>query len=104
MRVLVTGVDGFVGSHAAEFLLAQPGTEVHGTIIGTSPSRNLNGISVPPQRLHQVDILDATRTAALLSRINPDRILPLAGQAFVPASLSDPLSTFQANILGGMHI
>lgn len=104
MRVLLTGVDGFVGSHAAEFLLTQPGTEVHGTIIGASPSRNLNGIAIPSGHLHQVDILDADRTIGLLMRLMPDRILHLAGQAFVPASLSEPLATFQANILGGMHI
>jgi len=105
MRVLITGVDGFVGSHAAEFLLRQAGVEVHGTILGESPTRNLDGIvGRPSLHLHRLDILDAARTAKLFAQIKPERVLHLAGQAFVPVSLSDPLATFQVNIVGGMNV
>ena len=103
MRVLVTGIDGFVGSHAAEFLLARPGVEVHGTVVDASNLPNIEHVR-GKLHLHTLNILDRDRVTHLLSEIKPDRVIHLAGQAFVPAAFSDPVSTFQVNILGGIHL
>jgi GDP-4-dehydro-6-deoxy-D-mannose reductase len=103
MRVLVTGIDGFVGSHAAEFLLARPGVEVHGTVIDASSVPNIEHMR-GKLHLHTLNILDRDPVVELLSELNPDRVIHLAGQAFVPAAFSDPVSTFQVNILGGIHL
>ena len=103
MRVLVTGIGGFVGSHTAEFLLGIPGIEVHGTVISSEVNRNIDHIASRLD-LHEVNILDVRRIDALCSEISPDRIIHLAGQAFVPVSLQDPTTTFHTNILGGLSI
>jgi GDP-4-dehydro-6-deoxy-D-mannose reductase len=103
MRVFVTGIDGFVGSHLAEFLLTIPGTEIHGTTLDPSQIPNIKHIR-HSLHLHQCDILDRERLIRLVEQIKPDRIFHLAGQAFVPAAFIDPVSTFQANIMGGVHI
>jgi GDP-4-dehydro-6-deoxy-D-mannose reductase len=103
MRVLVTGIEGFVGSHAAEFLLGIPGVEVHGTVFDLARCENIAHLR-SSLHLHQTDILDAERVNELVSDVRPARILHLAGQAYVPNSLTDPVGTFRVNILGGVHI
>jgi len=103
MRVLVTGIDGFVGSHAAEFLLRIPGVEVHGTVLDPSNVFNIEHIK-QSLHLHNANLLEPERLASLFREIKPERVIHLAGQAFVPAAFADPVPTFQANIIGGVHI
>ena len=103
MRVLVTGIDGFVGSHLAEFLLAIPGVEVHGTVLDSAQILNIEKIQ-HSLHLHPSDILDRVRLIGLVDEIKPNRIIHLAGQAFVPTAFADPASTFQANIMGGVNV
>ncbi len=101
-RVLVTGIDGFVGSHLAEFLLGQ-GVDVHGTTFEPEPAQHLAPIA-RKLRLHSADIVDAPRIDQLVETIRPDRIVHLAGQAYIPASVTDPASTFRTNVMGGVAV
>jgi GDP-4-dehydro-6-deoxy-D-mannose reductase len=103
MRVLVTGIDGFVGSHAAEYLLGIEGVEVHGT---TQTEKHAPVIDHVASRLHlhPADITDNQRIQQLFEEIQPDRVIHLAGQAYVPAAVKDPAQTFQTNVLGGLTI
>jgi len=103
MRVLVTGIDGFVGSHVAEFLLTIPTVEVFGTVFDPALIFNIKKIE-HSLSLHTVNLIDLDRTVRLIEQIKPDRIIHLAGQAFVPTAFSDPVSTFQANIMGGINV
>jgi GDP-4-dehydro-6-deoxy-D-mannose reductase len=101
--VLVTGIDGFVGSHVAELLLAIPDVEVFGTVFDPAVTFNIREIE-HSLSLHTVNLIDRDRTVSLIENIKPDRIIHLAGQAFVPTAFADPVSTFQANIMGGIHV
>lgn len=104
MRVLITGIDGFVGSHLAEYLSAVGNVEIHGTVQrADTPARNIAHLR-ESITLHQADITDAAAVAGLLSRLQPERVMHIAGQAFVPASLRDPMETFQTNLLGGLTV
>jgi GDP-4-dehydro-6-deoxy-D-mannose reductase len=103
MRVILTGIDGFVGSHAAEFLLRIPGVEVHGIVLDPANVPNITHIR-NSLHLHKADILESGRLASLFAELKPDRVIHLAGQAFVPASFADPVPTFRANVLGGVHV
>lgn len=102
MRVLITGIDGFVGSHAADLLVAE-GAEVHGTILRFDELRNIAHLK-SSLTLHQADITNPGRVDELVQTIRPERILHIAGQAFVPASMSNPMQTFQVNLIGGLSI
>jgi GDP-4-dehydro-6-deoxy-D-mannose reductase len=88
MRVLVTGASGFVGRHLAPALAAAG----HEVVAVGGPRDN-----APYEKL---DLHDAGAAAALLARVRPDAVVHLAGQAFVPASLADPLATLALNAGG----
>jgi len=81
MRVLITGIDGFVGSHTAEFLLQQANVEVHGTVFGDIPRPNIAAIE-SSLHLHPIDLMDSAQVASVVRAVRPDRIIHLAGQAF----------------------
>lgn len=103
MRVLVTGIDGFVGSHMAEFLLALRNVEIFGTVLDPALTANIKQIQ-RSLSLHTINILDHDRLVSLVEQIRPDRIVHLAGQAFVPTAFANPVSTFQANVMGGVNV
>ncbi len=103
MRVLVTGIDGFVGSHLAELLLSVAGVEVHGTLHPDAQGTNIRHIA-SRLHLHRVDLLDSAAMETAFEQVRPARVIHLAAQAFIPVSVSDPVLTFRTNIDGGITI
>jgi GDP-4-dehydro-6-deoxy-D-mannose reductase len=103
MRVLVTGIGGFVGSHMGDLLLGEKSVEVHGTVLPGESRENIAHIA-DRIRLHELEITDTAAVTQLLLEILPDKIVHLAGQAFVPTSLRAPASTFAVNIMGGVSV
>jgi GDP-4-dehydro-6-deoxy-D-mannose reductase len=103
MRVLVTGIDGFVGSHLADFLSGLPDVEIHGTIFDKRPAPNLD-TALSRLVLHRVDVTLRDAVCEVVKKVSPDSIVHLAGQAFVPSSIEDPAGTFQANVLGTVNM
>ncbi len=102
MKILVTGIDGFVGSHVVEFLENVAEAEIFGTILTPTPGENLrNHLNL---RLFQADLTNRGRVAEIFFDIRPDRVIHLAGQAFVPTSVQDPVGTVDTNIFGGIHV
>ena len=52
MRVLITGITGFVGSHLAEYALTKEDVEVYGTVRWRSRMDNVEDIE---DRIHLLD-------------------------------------------------
>ncbi len=102
MRILVTGIDGFVGSHVAEFLKNVEDAEIFGTILGPDPADNLR--THDDIRLFQADLTNRGRITEIFFDIRPERVIHLAGQTFVPTAVQDPVGTADVNILGGIHV
>jgi GDP-4-dehydro-6-deoxy-D-mannose reductase len=96
MRVLVTGVAGFVGSHLAT-RLSGAGAEVWGIFLRDPPE--LDGIE-----LLEADIRDARRVARVIEKVEPDVIVHLAGLSYVGRSWSDLAAYFQVNVLGAENV
>jgi GDP-4-dehydro-6-deoxy-D-mannose reductase len=92
MRVLVTGATGFVGRH----LLAALDASGHESIALGGPH------DVPPTLV--ADLLDAAAVRTAVDDAAPDAIVHLAGQAFVPQSIADPLGTLAVNAGGTAHV
>ena len=109
MKVLVTGVAGFIGMHCARRLLAR-GDEVIG-VDNLSPyyavelkRARLKEIAHRSLRFHELDIADADRLAALFEREKPAAVLHLAAQAGVRYSLVNPASYVQSNLVGFANV
>jgi GDP-4-dehydro-6-deoxy-D-mannose reductase len=101
MRALITGINGFVGSSLADYLLAQGRYELWG--LSRAPGRLHPRFHGRIAELHG-DLTDRQATQHALSLARPDLIFHLAGQPFVPESFRDPAATLQINILGALHL
>lgn len=101
MRVLITGVTGFAGSHLAEYCLDH-GVEVWGTHRCRSPRENIDHIS--GLNLIEADVLDPGAVRAAIDHVRPDWIFHLAAQSFVPCSWTAPEHTLTANVVGQLHV
>ena len=102
MRVLITGVTGFVGSHLAEYCLAL-GHEVAGTMRWRSQQENLAEVR-DRVTLFEADLRDGTAARNVIGTFSPERIFHLAAQSFVAASWSAPAETLTTNVQCQVHL
>lgn len=103
MRVLITGITGFAGSHLAEYCLARGDVEVYGLVRWRSRTENIDHLR---DRISLVegDIRDADSVRSALAGVRPDRIFHLAAQSFVPTSWNAPSETVTTNVVGQINI
>jgi GDP-4-dehydro-6-deoxy-D-mannose reductase len=55
-------------------------------------------------RLHVADVTDAGAMDDIVTAVQPDAIIHLAGWTFVPESHADPTAVFRINALGTIHV
>lgn len=102
-RALITGVNGMVGSHMADFLLAK-GYDVYGT------SRNINVVSDNIKhisdkiQLIQCDLNDQTSIFKAVELSNPAEIYNFGAVSFAPNSWLTPEYTANVNGLAILRI
>lgn len=97
MRILVTGITGFVGSHLAEYALSQ-NAEVFGSFRWRSRMENINQIK-DQIKLIECELKDASSADSLVQETKPDMVFHLAAQSYVPASWQAPEETLANNIV-----
>ena len=104
MKVLVTGVTGFAGSHLVDFILAKKrGTEITGIQRWRSRTENIEHFA-DKIRLVECDLRDASSVRDVLDEERPDWIFHLAAQSFVPTSWTAPTESLVTNIIGQLNI
>lgn len=104
MRVLITGITGFAGSHLADYILAnQPGVKVFGLVRWRSRMENILHIQDKIE-LYEGDLKDVISLRSCLAEIEPERIFHLAAQSFVPTSWKCPAETFATNAIGQINL
>src|SRR5438445_10937148 len=128
VRVLITGITGFAGSHLAEYILAEhPDVAVFGTYRWRSRMENLDTLmargvldviegryssgagQADQARMGRVTLLhceltDAGATEKLVAATRPDRIFHLAAQSFVQSSFDEPSATMRINIEAQLNV
>jgi len=102
MRLLITGITGFVGSHFAEFALAQ-GIEVYGSCRWRSKTENIDHLR---DRIHLIesDLRDLSSVQNLLELSKPDFIVHLAAQSYVAVSWHTPAETLNTNSISQVNL
>lgn len=103
MKVLITGITGFVGSHLAQLLLRKGNAEIYGMKRWRSPLSELAGV-LHGLHLIDCDLRDANAVNRVVSSIKPDRIYHLAAQSYVPVSYQAPVDTFETNAGGTINL
>jgi GDP-4-dehydro-6-deoxy-D-mannose reductase len=104
MRVLITGITGFAGSHLAEYILNnKPDVEVFGTVRWRSRMENVQHLQGKIE-LVEADLKDIVSLQSSLAHVKPDRIFHLAAQSFVPTSWKCPAETFAINAIGQVNL
>jgi len=104
MKILITGITGFAGSHLADYLLAaEPKAELAGIYRWRSRTENIEHLTASV-KLIECDVRDATATREAVEGFRPDYIFHLAAQSFVPSSWRAPQETLSTNLLGQLNI
>ena len=98
LRVLISGITGFAGSHLAEHLVSR-GDEVHGLAHERPPFRNLAAIR-DRVRIHEGDITRLEDVQGALAGSRADAIVHLAGMAVPTLAAADPVAAVRINVLG----
>ena len=104
-KALITGITGMVGSHLADYLLAQTDWDVYGMCRWRSSLDNVEHL------LHRVnerdrvyfidgDLCDAISLQNAVDQCKPDYVFHLAAQSYPKTSFASPIHTLDTNILG----
>ena len=106
MRVLITGITGFVGSHMADYLLKNiPDIKIFATRRWRSKEDNIKHLFGKDKVvLEECDILDRGSIARMIKISKPDIVYHFAAQSFPESSFLTPVSTLTTNIIGTTNL
>src|SRR3990167_9153607 len=106
---LITGITGMVGSHLADFILAQTNWDIVGLCRWRSPLDNISHL-VPLINRHERirllygDLRDSDSMDYVVKDAKPDYVFHLAAQSFPLTSFTSPLDTYETNIQGTSRV
>ena len=102
-RVLVTGLNGFVGAHIAHDLLAR-----EATVIGLDRARSFPSLRVLCGDRHPKvvvgDVTDLDDMLSLVDQLRPDVVVHLAGVSHIKDSQEAPWPAFHVNVMGTVAV
>src|ERR1700730_8111103 len=97
---LVTGAEGFIGSHMVKFLHAKGWTVVGShLLVGSAPFPKL-----PNLHFTQCDLRNGQRVTQVLTQYQPTHIFHFGAQSLRTVSWADPVGTFESNIMGSLYL
>lgn len=103
MKILITGVGGFAGSHLADYVVLLRQHDVYGILRDVEKTDNIQHL-LKDIHLSQCDISEFQPVFKTIKDIRPDIIFHVAGQAFVPSSFEYAADTFRTNVIGTINI
>jgi GDP-4-dehydro-6-deoxy-D-mannose reductase len=95
VRVLITGISGFVGGHLATYLLHTSDVEIFGVV--RQPETVLPGLRSMVTSFYG-DLLDVDFVSEVSAEVQPQQVYHLAGQASVSEAWANPWNTLCLNV------
>ncbi len=102
MRVLVTGAEGFIGSHLAELLVSE-GHEVVCAYFDEPSLWRLEDVR-GTARMVYMDVRDPARVDRVVASSKPEVVYHLAAQSLPALSWQEPALTMETNVMGTVHL
>lgn len=104
-KALITGITGMVGSHLADYLLANTDWDIYGMCRWRSPLDNVQHLLPRVNAKNRLYFLDGDLTdyvslVNVVEQSQPDYVFHLAAQSYPATSFTSPLQTLDTNILG----
>jgi GDP-4-dehydro-6-deoxy-D-mannose reductase len=106
MRILITGITGFVGSYLAEYCLQKPSVKIFGTVLPESFDKELKKMKRMGTKIELIkcDLTKKDSVRKAILKVRPDKIFHLAGQSQVSLSFQSPEKTLFNNIISDLNI
>ncbi|MBU1178592.1 GDP-mannose 4,6-dehydratase [Patescibacteria group bacterium] len=103
MKILITGVSGFVGSYLLEKLFrnSEESLAVHGTYVNNKEQDNISHWK-EKINLHACDISNADQVQAVIKEVQPDQVYHLA--AMSSGAAEDREKVLAVNVVGTLNI
>lgn len=108
-RAFITGITGMVGSHLADFLLANTDWDIYGLCRWRSPLDNISHLLPQINRKERIqlvygDLRDSDSINESVRVSMPDYVFHLAAQSYPKTSFTAPLDTYETNIQGTSRV
>jgi GDP-4-dehydro-6-deoxy-D-mannose reductase len=94
-------MNGFAGSHLADYLATLPDVEIFGAGVGSV--ENLAHLAGRTTFIG-ADLTNPEIATAMMAQAQPARVYHLAGQAFAPISWQDPWGTIEINLRAQVNV
>jgi len=106
---LITGITGMVGSHLADFLLANTDWNIYGMARWRSPLDNIEHLLGEINSNKRIffkygDLNDFGSLFKVLREVKPDYVFHLAAQSYPLVSFDAPADTLNTNIIGTSNL
>jgi len=105
LKILITGINGFVGVHLANHIAkTEKSYEIAGADLNTKGFFDKFGGDKNDIKLLDIDLTDKEKVDELIKDFNPSQVYHLAAQASVSNSWKNPVDTFKNNVFGGVNL
>lgn len=99
MKILITGITGFAGSHLSSYLRSVDGMEVAGLDLRAPDAEFSSLFSGEPPVVHCCNLSDAEPLAEIIEHEAPDAVVHLAARAQVAGAWQEAPGILETNIV-----
>jgi len=105
MKIFITGITGFVGSHMADYILKNTNDEIIGFKRWMEDTKNIDHLEDNPRvTIYGGDLIDYASVDRVIRLTKPDKVFHFAAQSFPETSFRQPVITLHTNVIGTTHL